>query len=276
MDIANGTYPKTILIRPKNDTYIDIDNCEILIYNDNINYDELIKQYNILIDGRLYHFIVYLFTKYQTDLFIYDSTIGRIQTIYEFCSSTFQIPVYTLNIELMMLLLIVHDFIRYIAYLYNIPWNITDLLDCIDYTIPIGVRITKTLLKYCQKKCVVNSQGNGANGTGSTGSIMNDILRSNGSFSVSQAATSGNMPTVSRIQRNDRFRNGAILGYNTSQQDINTSHVNQILAAFHQTYPMKHHVYSKSLWLSQNSFTKYELLTAIAIMCNSNFCFVLA
>lgn len=127
--MLNGIYPETILLREKDDTFIDFKAKVCIIDQYDLQsfweyYDEYKDNSNILIDSRLRMLIFYGAIKYGDSLLIYDAYVSKIKTLYHFASDYFKIQSNELNIQqfkiLFMMKLLFSCFLTEI----EIGWNV--------------------------------------------------------------------------------------------------------------------------------------------------------
>lgn len=133
----NGAYKNTIIIRPKDDTFIDF-NYELKICNDenigeclkvfedNISLNDELKK-NTILDIRLEKCIIYALKYYDDDILIYNIYDSCIINIYQWFVKKFNVSENNVNIKLIKKICIAYIIIDFYL-MGKIIWNNSNIL----------------------------------------------------------------------------------------------------------------------------------------------------
>lgn len=145
----NGSFPKTVLFRENDDTYVPFEHTTVLISPVNLTqfweiYESYKHNYNIILDSRLQILIMYATLAYSDELIVYNSYTLKVINLYDYCSEMFKISAAELNIRQIQELFIMKMVISYFLYDCEIVWQvnqiISNLKDLHNYSIGINRR----------------------------------------------------------------------------------------------------------------------------------------
>lgn len=175
LNASNGSYKNTIVIRETHDIYLFIDNLTVKTMDKNnfIGFEKIVKDntnVNIVIDSRMTLLIYYAIIRYGDSVLIYNIGNREIQTIYQYVSDLYKIPLYILTetmIKIWAVILLID--IYYFDGIFNIHPNhllngliaknviyntisFSTIIDSINYSherISVDTQLVKRAYDYC-------------------------------------------------------------------------------------------------------------------------------